>query len=169
MAGVRYTVPRLSRSRVRYGLQAQGARSLRTRNDSMDKRRVSTALGRFTINPLMLALATIGLLLPAVAILETTGRRSRKLRRTPVGNGLQGDTFWLVAEHGRRSGYVLNLCANPRVRVKVGRRWRTGTAHVIPEDDPIERIRKIGLKGNGAVVLALGTDLTTVRIDLDRE
>ena len=64
---------------------------------------------------------------------------------------------------------MLNLCANPRVRVKVGRRWRTGSAHVIPEDDPIERIRKIGLKGNGAVVLALGTDLTTVRIDLDRE
>jgi len=135
----------------------------------MDKRRVSTALGRFSINPLMRALATVGLLPPMVAILETTGRRSGKLRRTPVGNGLQGDTFWLVAEHGRRSGFVLNLSANPRVRVKVGRHWRAGEAHVIPEDDPIERTRKIGLRENGAVVRALGTDLTSIRVDLDRE
>ena len=135
----------------------------------MDKRRVSTALGRFSINPLMRTLAAIGLLPPMMAILETTGRKSGKPRRTPVGNGLQGDTFWLVAEHGRRSGYVLNLSANPRVRVKVGRRWRTGAAHVVPEDDPIERIRKIGLRENGAVVRALGTDLTSVRVDLDRE
>ena len=135
----------------------------------MDKRRISTALGRFTVNPLVLALTSIGLLPPMLAILETTGRKSGKLRRTPVGNGLQGDTFWLVAEHGRRSGYVLNLSANPRVRVKVGRRWRTGTAHVVPEDDPIERIRKIGLKANGAVVRTVGTDPTSVRIDLNAE
>ena len=135
----------------------------------MNKQRITTNLGRFTINPLMLALTSIGLLPPAVAILETRGRKSGKLRRTPVGNGLQGDTFWLVAEHGRRSGYVLNLSANARVRVKVGRRWRTGIAHLMPEDDPNDRIRKIGLKTNGRVVRILGTDPTTVRIDLDRE
>jgi hypothetical protein len=39
-----------------------------------------------------------------------------------VGNGLDGDVFWLVSEHGRQGGYVKNLIANPRVRVKVGRR-----------------------------------------------
>jgi deazaflavin-dependent oxidoreductase (nitroreductase family) len=135
----------------------------------MNKRRISTAIGRFTINPMMLAMTSIGLLPPMVAILETTGRKSGKIRHTPIGNGLQGDTFWLVAEHGRRSAYVLNLSANPRVRIKVGSRWRAGTACVMPEDDPIERIRKIGLKMNGAVVRALGTDPTTVRIDLDSE
>lgn len=134
----------------------------------MNKRRISTAVGRFGINPVVLALSQIGWLPPGIAILETVGCRSGKLRRAPIGNGLKGDVFWLVAEHGRRSGYVRNLSANPRVRVKIGRSRRTGTAHVMPEDDPIERIRKIGLRLNGAVVRTLGTDPTTVRIDLDR-
>jgi len=52
---------------------------------------------------------------PSRAILETTGRRSGVPRRTPVGNGLDGDTFWIVAEHGRRAAYVRNLPAEPRV------------------------------------------------------
>jgi EmrB/QacA subfamily drug resistance transporter len=33
----------------------------------------------------------------AFALPETTGRRTGLARRTPVGNGLDGDTFWLVA------------------------------------------------------------------------
>jgi F420H(2)-dependent quinone reductase len=33
-------------------------------------------------------------------MLETIGRRSGQLRRTPIGDGLIGDTFWIVAEHG---------------------------------------------------------------------
>src|ERR687886_1520932 len=70
---------------------------------------------------------------PGVAILETTGRRSGRPRHTPVGNGLAKgtNTFWLVAEYGRRAQYVRNIEADPRVRVRIGRRWRTGTAHVL--------------------------------------
>jgi deazaflavin-dependent oxidoreductase (nitroreductase family) len=52
----------------------------------------------------------------AFAPLETTGRRSGLLQYTPVGSGLQGDTFWLVAAHGTQADYVRNLQANPRVR-----------------------------------------------------
>ena len=37
----------------------------------------------------------------------------------------------------------------------------------VPSKQTLERIRKIGLTLNGAVVRALGTDPTTVRIDLD--
>jgi hypothetical protein len=60
-----------------------------------------------------------GVALPAFALLETTGRRSGRPRQTPVGNGLVGDTFWLVAAHGDQSDYVRNLRADPTVRVKV--------------------------------------------------
>jgi deazaflavin-dependent oxidoreductase (nitroreductase family) len=85
-----------------------------------------------------------------------------------VGNGLVPgtDTFWLVAEHGRRAGYVRNIEANPHVRVKIGRRWRHGTAHLLPDDDPRERQRAMP-RLNAATVRLVGTDLLTVRIDLD--
>jgi deazaflavin-dependent oxidoreductase (nitroreductase family) len=85
-----------------------------------------------------------------------------------VGNGLvKGtSTFWLVAEHGRSAGYVRNIEANPRVRVKIGRRWRTGTAHLLADDDPVER-QKTMPKVNARSVRAMGTDLLSIRIDLD--
>ncbi|MGH3923668.1 MAG: nitroreductase/quinone reductase family protein [Gammaproteobacteria bacterium] len=133
----------------------------------MDKRRVTTALGKYLANPIVKAAVALRLAPPSYAILETTGRKSGQPRRTPVGNGLDGDTFWLVAEHGRRANYVRNIEANPRVRVKVRGTWHSGTAHTLPHDDPRERLRKIGLRFNGVVVQIMGTELLTVRIDLD--
>jgi len=67
--------------------------------------------------------------------LETVGRKSGKTRRTPVGNGRVGSQFWIVAEHGRKAGYVRNIEANPRVRLKLREGFRsrghTGTAHIL--------------------------------------
>ncbi len=60
-----------------------------------------------------------------------------------------------------------NIAANPRVRVKAGGRWRSGTAELMPEDDPRERQRLIGRRFNAALVRVMGTDLLTVRVDLD--
>jgi hypothetical protein len=37
----------------------------------------------------------------------------------------------------------------------------------MPEDDPRERQRKLGSPVNAALVRAVGTDLMTMRIDLD--
>ena len=34
------------------------------------------------------------------ALLETTGRKTGAPRVTPVTNGLDGDVFWIVTEHG---------------------------------------------------------------------
>lgn len=133
----------------------------------MDKRRFTTALGKYLVNPIVKAAIALRLAPPSYALLETTGRKSGQPRRTPVGNGLDGNTFWLVAEHGLRASYVRNIEANPRVRVKVWGTWRSGTAHTLPNDDPQERLRKIGLRFNGAVVQTMGTELLTVRIDLD--
>ena len=89
-------------------------------------------------------------------------------RRTPVGRSLDGDTCWIVAEHGRNASYVRNIQADPSVRIKIGRRWRTGTAHVMPNDDPRARQRAMPA-ATAAVVRLMGTDLLTVRIDLDPE
>jgi deazaflavin-dependent oxidoreductase (nitroreductase family) len=133
----------------------------------VDKRRISTFLSARIFNPLVKAAANAGIPLPLVVILETTGRKSGLPRRNPVGKAIVGDTLWIVAEHGRRAGYVRNISANPRVRVRIGRRWRTGTAHPMPDDDPRERQRRMPNKLNSAGVRAMGSDLLTVRIDLD--
>jgi deazaflavin-dependent oxidoreductase (nitroreductase family) len=133
----------------------------------MDKRRWSTFMSTKLLNPLVKAATDAGIAVPTLVILETTGRKSGQPRRTPVGKAIEQDTLWIVAEHGRRAGYVRNIEADPRVRVKVGRRWRTGTAHPMPEDDTRARQRRMGNKMNSAVVRAMGSELLTVRVDLD--
>ena len=133
----------------------------------MDKRRVSTFLSARLLNPLVRAAARRGLPLPGYVLLETTGRRSGQPRQVPVGKALEGDTLWVVAEHGLRAAYVRNIQANPRVRVRIGRKWRTGTAQVLSDDDWRERQRRIPNKFNSAVVRAMGTEQVTVRVYLD--
>jgi deazaflavin-dependent oxidoreductase (nitroreductase family) len=129
------------------------------------KRRIATLLSGYLVNPLVKVIA--GRVPGAPALLETIGRKSGAPRHTPVGNGLSGDTFWLVAEHGRHSDYVRNIVANPRVRVRVGGTWRAGTAHLMPKDDPRARLGKLDPL-NSMIVRLVGTELLTVRIDLDR-
>ena len=119
------------------------------------------------MNPLVRAAARAGLPLPGYVLLETTGRRSGKPRQVPVGKALEGDTLWVVAEHGLRSAYVRNIQADPRVRVRVGRRWRTGTAHVLADDNWRERQRMMPNRVNSAAVRAMGSEHVTVRVDLD--
>ena len=130
----------------------------------MDKRRVSKALAKYAVNPIVKIVAGY---VPWWALLETTGRRSGKPRRNPVGNGLKGGTFWIVAEHGPQAGYVKNIKADPRVRLRVGGRWREGIAQVLDDDDARARQRTLR-SVNAAFVRLMGTDLLTVRIDLDR-
>jgi deazaflavin-dependent oxidoreductase (nitroreductase family) len=132
---------------------------------------------RYVLNPQLRLGLELGLAPRAFALLETTGRRTGQARRTPVGNGLLGENFWLVSEHGRYAGYVRNIDANPHVRVKVGGRWRAGTAQVLPEDDAMARLdavasalgrmRRLDAAIFRSFVRLLGTSPVTVRIDLD--
>ena len=141
------------------------------------KHRIVHTLQKYVFNPPVKALFAAGLVPLSFALLETIGRTSGLPRTTPVGNGLVGDTFWIVTEHGLRAGYVRNIQRNPSVRVKVRdrgihSRWRTGTAHLVAEDDPRRRQRQMsrgkpGRALNAFVVRTLGTSLLTVRIDLD--
>ena len=53
------------------------------------------------------------------------------------------------------------------MRVRVGRRWRSGTAHVLAGDDWRARQRRLPNRMNSAVVRLMGTEPVTVRVDLD--
>jgi len=130
---------------------------------------------RYTINPLMRLLLTIGVNPLGLAILETRGQRSGKIRRVPVGNGRKGDSFWIIAEHGTRAGYVRNIEHDPRVRVRLRiglrYRWVDGIATVRPDEDPLARQRRIiawhPLRALNAVnVRVLGADLLAVHVQL---
>ena len=125
------------------------------------------AFQRRILNPVVRTMAHRGFLPPSTALLETTGRKSKKPRQIPVTNGTIGNTFWIVAEHGHSADYVRNLIADPRVRVKVGRTWREGTATVLPDDDARARSKQLPHQINQRTVRIVGTDLLTIRIDFD--
>jgi deazaflavin-dependent oxidoreductase (nitroreductase family) len=133
-------------------------------------------LQKYLLNPPVKLLLSIGLAPAGYALLETTGRKTGKPRRTPVGNGRVGGQFWIVAEHGMKAGYIRNIVQNPQVRLKLRNglrvRWHTGTAHLLPDDDAGERQRWLarqlpGSSANAAAVRLFGTELLSVRIDLD--
>ena len=140
------------------------------------KHRIVHTLQKYLLNPPIKVALAAGLPLPGYALLETKGRKTWKSRRTPVGDGHIENQFWLVAEHGMKAGYVRNIQRDPRVRLKLRdglrTRWHTGTAHLLPDDDPRERQRWLANQlpssaGNARAVRLFGTELLTVRIDLD--
>ncbi len=103
------------------------------------KHRIVHVLQKYLFNPPVKFVFAIGLAMPGRALLETTGRKTGKPRRIPVGIGLMGRQFWIVAEHGQKAAYVRNIMNNSRVRLKL----------------------------RDAAVRFFGTQLLTVRIDLD--
>lgn len=131
------------------------------------KRAVVRAVTNRLVNPVVRRLLERGWWPRTQALLETKGRRSGLPRRVPVGNGLRGSTFWIVSEHGYAAAYVKNIQQDPRVRVKVGRRWYDGTAEILPADDVRERLRRLRRPVNDGMLRLVGTDQITIRIDLD--
>jgi deazaflavin-dependent oxidoreductase (nitroreductase family) len=136
------------------------------------KRRWEILIGRYTANPLMRGLFRVGITPPGMALVETVGRRSGAIRHTPVVCNAEGETLWLIAQHGEHAGWVLNFQAKPQVRVRLGRSWRTGTAELIPEDDVKARIRTfsdsaVGRAITAATFRALESQPVSVRIQLE--
>jgi hypothetical protein len=131
---------------------------------------------RYTLNPLFRLLLAIGVNPFGLAILETRGHVSGKIRRVPVGNGRKGQDFWIIAEHGTRAGYVRNIQHDPHVRVRLRTglryRWVPGIATIRPDDDPLARQRQIiawhPLRALNAInVRVFGADLLTVHVQLN--
>jgi deazaflavin-dependent oxidoreductase (nitroreductase family) len=131
---------------------------------------------RYVLNPVFKLLLTVGINPLGLAILETRGRVSGKSRRVPVGNGRKGDSFWIIAEHGTRAGYVRNIQHDPhvRLRLRIGLRyrWVSGIATVCPDDDPLARQRQViawhPLRALNAIyVRVFGADLLSVHVQLN--
>ena len=104
--------------------------------------------------------------LPGWAAIETTGRRTGATRQVPVGGRLIGESFWLVAADPQEAAYVKNIEANARVRVQIGRQWRSGVAHLLPEDDARKRMFWLN-PANALFIWIAGRDHLTIRVDLD--
>ncbi len=104
--------------------------------------------------------------MPFQTLLETTGRKTGQPRRTPLGGSREGNTFWFVSEFGDNSQYVKNIQANPAVRVRLNGKWHKGTAHLVHDDDPHERLRSLP-QLNSFGVRTFGTNLLTIRVDLE--
>ncbi|MEG8183736.1 nitroreductase family deazaflavin-dependent oxidoreductase [Nocardia terpenica] len=121
--------------------------------------RVITSFQRNIGNPILRRLG-------GQTLLETTGRVSGQPRITPIGGRRTGNSFWFVSEFGGRSQYVRNIRVDNRVRLRLRGQWYTGTAHLLPDDDAAARLKELP-RYNSTVVRAFGTDLLTVRVDLD--
>jgi deazaflavin-dependent oxidoreductase (nitroreductase family) len=132
-------------------------------------------LQKSVINPLDKLAFVLRTPPPGDALLETIGRRSGQPRVTPVCDCLEGDTFWIIAQRGRDADYVRNVEANPRVRVKGSLSdsgWRAGTAHILDDDDPDERVRILSRRNRWRRLClqasaSVSSDPLTLRVDLE--
>lgn len=80
------------------------------------------------LNPVMRPLAGLA---PWWVLVETVGRKTGKTRRTPLAVGrLDASGMWVIAVHGRRSGWVLNAESGSTVRYRHRLRWFTATTLV---------------------------------------
>jgi len=136
------------------------------------RRAIQRYVEKYLFNPGMRTAIGLGCAPRIFALLETTGRRTGLTRRTPVTVATDGDVIWLVAEHGWGCGYVRNISAEPRVRLKIGRYWHAGRAVLVPEDDAWRRRAAIDRhngwlgRADGVFFKVLGSQPMTVRVDL---
>ena len=137
------------------------------------KRALVAVVQRYLLNPVVRLLFRIGIVPFGYALLETRGRTTGLPRCTPVGNGLCDSAFWIIAEHGLDAGYVRNLMADPRVRIKLRRGMRfvwVDALATVTDDDPMRRQRELcGWRPlrllNAIVVRTLATDPVAVRVE----
>ncbi|SDZ30541.1 deazaflavin-dependent oxidoreductase, nitroreductase family [Amycolatopsis xylanica] len=122
-------------------------------------------LQKYVINPPLKALTFAGKL-PGHVLLETKGRKTGKPRRTIVGVQREGSTLWIVAEQGRYAGYVANIAAEPKIRVRLDGRWADANAVVLDDDDADARLASFDDQKHAGMVRKFGTSLLTVRVDL---
>ena len=127
-------------------------------------------IGRYLANPTVALLGRLGVKTTFASDLETTGRKSGKVRTVPVSARFDDHGAWLISQHGRRSGWARNVIDEPNVRIRQGNRWRAGVARFVPDDDPEARARTFATSPTLAPIVAAGfralqSDPISVRID----
>ena len=98
-------------------------------------------------------------------IIETVGRKSGKVRRTPVGYADDGDRIIVVAEQGPKADYVRNARAREgRLRVFHAGAWKDATLRLL--DGDAEPYLQCMSARHASFVRRFGTDLRAVEITL---
>jgi deazaflavin-dependent oxidoreductase (nitroreductase family) len=124
------------------------------------KRRIAKLLWKLG-NPFAIRLAGIA---PWWVVLETTGRKSGKPRRTPFARGpVDGNIAWVIAVHGHHSDFAHNLAASPAARFRLKGRWHSARASLEPMDDAV--VSRFSAYGRSGPKVA-GIDPALVRIEL---
>ena len=86
-------------------------------------------------------------------LLRTTGRRSGEVRTTTLSYALDGADYVVVASKGGSDeppAWLLNLEAEPKVEVQIGRERKQAAAKVVGRSDPdYARLWKMVNENNG--------------------
>ncbi|MGH2707817.1 MAG: nitroreductase family deazaflavin-dependent oxidoreductase [Actinomycetota bacterium] len=138
-------------------------------------KRTIQRLSRVTLNPVLCSFIRMGLPLPGMGrkkalVMETVGRKSAKLRRTPMGClQVAPNRVLVVAERGRQADWVRNARAGGSVRIWfAGGRYR-GTVSLLDEEDPEALLRRMGNPLHASTVRLLAHRPKVVAIDLSAE
>ena len=147
-----------------------GGGAISTRDAAVRKFRRERIIGRYLANPTVALLGRLGIRTTFATDLETTGRKSGERRRVPVSANFDDAGAWVISQHGRRSGWALNITADPKVLIRQRNRWRAGVARFEPDDDPAVRASTFATSRLLAPVVratfrALQSDPISVRID----
>lgn len=139
---------------------------------SLRKFKFERAIGRYVANPTVRVLGRLGIETSLATEIETIGRKTGQARQVPVSASFDSSGAWVISAHGTRSGWGINITANPKVRLRQGDRWRTGTAAFVPDDDVIVRARSFASHPalgalSAATLRAVQSDPVSVRITFD--
>ncbi|MEV6771650.1 nitroreductase family deazaflavin-dependent oxidoreductase [Nocardia sp. NPDC051030] len=105
------------------------------------KFKAERTFGRYVMNPAIRGLDRVGIRTALATEIETIGRKTGQPRSVPISLLFDQDGAWGICQHGLRSGWGLNISADPNIRVRQGDRWRTATAVLLPEDDVVARAK----------------------------
>jgi len=141
-----------------------------TANPALRKFRRERIIGRYVANPAIGLLGRLGLRTTFATELQTMGRKSGRWRTVPVSAHFDATGAWVISQHGRRSGWALNVADEPNVQIRQGQQWRSGAARFVPDDDPAARVRTFATSRLlrplvTATFKALQSDPISVRID----
>ncbi len=140
--------------------------------NALRKFKFERRVGR-VVNPIVTAMDRIGIRSSLMLELETTGAKTGQPRRVPLTGRADATGVWVISQHGRRAGWARNIAAHPKVRVRIGDQWRSGTATFEPDDDIRARARsfggdgKLGQSATALTMRAMESDPISVRIAFD--
>jgi deazaflavin-dependent oxidoreductase (nitroreductase family) len=105
-----------------------------------------------------------------VLLLTTTGRKSGLPRVTPLVYEKREETLTVASARGASADWLCNIRANPRVKVRAGRRQFEGLAEVITDPEKIADYLQRQFDRNphafGAILRAEGLPNPPSRADL---